>query len=73
MPSLVLGVGLLTYGDDLRIGVFGNKNLLPRPGQAEEIACGFMQELDDLQFVEWSQAHYANIKCRNFLGKFSDR
>ncbi|OXA61957.1 uncharacterized protein LOC110842024 [Folsomia candida] len=48
----VLGVGLLTYGDDLRIGVFGNKNLLPRPGQAEEIACGFMQELDDLQFVE---------------------
>ncbi|XP_035702372.1 uncharacterized protein LOC118433949 [Folsomia candida] len=44
--------GIITFGDTMKIGVFGNRNLLPRSGQAEEITRAFMQELDDLQIED---------------------
>ncbi|XP_035702618.1 uncharacterized protein LOC118434044 [Folsomia candida] len=44
--------GLITFGGTMRICVFGNKNLLPRSGQAEEITRAFMRELDDLEIME---------------------
>ncbi|OXA39694.1 hypothetical protein Fcan01_25578 [Folsomia candida] len=49
---LGLGVGLITFGDTMRIGVFGNRNLLSRSGQAEEITRAFMRELDELQVMQ---------------------
>lgn len=33
----------------MRIGVFGNRNILSRCGQAEEITRAFITELDELQ------------------------
>ncbi|XP_021953623.2 putative diacyglycerol O-acyltransferase MT3172 isoform X1 [Folsomia candida] len=43
-----LGVGLISFGGNLRFGVIANDHVLSKPGQAEEITRLFLAELGNL-------------------------
>lgn len=45
---LGLGVGLISFGGNLRFGVIANDHVLSKPGQAEEITRLLLAKLDNL-------------------------